>query len=392
MPPPLPQTGMAVPPTVQVSRSEPNATQPSVSQIRPWIRFWARFIDVGGICLAVAFPIAMLMGLLFATVLPFLGRETAVVLSVLFPYVVGLVVPFAYCFIEPIFFIIFGTTPGKALLCIDVRTTSSGRLSYNEALKRTLRVWFYGCAMGTIVGFGTLWKARNNLIEGKITTWDRLGSFRVSHRRIGAVRGTIATVLILVIYVIWAGLREESRERSEIPGSASPSRVAQHETSGWEKPFVETWPAGFSAETSASSLESRATDDQFLPFYLKGSETEVKWLAAAYGYDLGMNKSIALLCAKFPSVKARLLAGKAGYDRRFGPAVENILRVLESHVPEWEKVRTKLRSQVEELISAKNFSPETLEAAVCEVESRGNGKVDSPILETLLIYHPNSAA
>ena len=189
--------------------------QPSVSQIRPWIRFWARFIDVGGICLAVAFPIAMLMGLLFATVLPFLGRETAVVLSVLFPYVVGLVVPFAYRFIEPIFFIIFGTTPGKALLCIDVRTTSGGRLSYNEALKRTLRVWFYGCAMGTIVGFGTLWKARNNLIEGKIRTWDRLGSFRVSHRRIGAVRGTIATVLILVIYGIWAGLREESRAKRD---------------------------------------------------------------------------------------------------------------------------------------------------------------------------------
>ena len=39
-------------------------------------------------------------------------------------------------------------------------------------------------------------------------------------------------------------------------------------------------------------------------------------------------------------------------------------------------------------ISAKNITPQTLEFPVWGVGSRGNGKVDSPVLETLLMYHP----
>ena len=164
-------------------------------------------------------------------------------------------------------------------------------------------------------------------------------------------------------------------ERSEIPGSASPSRVAQHETSGWEKPFVETWPAGFGAETSASSLESRDETDQFLPFYLKGSETEVKWLAAAYAYDCSINRSVALLSAEFPRVKARLLAGKAEYDRRFGPAVENMVRVFKSRGPEWQQAKTTIRSQVEkQQISMKNVTPQTLEFLFGESKRRAREK------------------
>ena len=128
------------------------------------------------------------------------------VLGLLLPSLIYMAVLFAYCFIEPLFFALFGTTPGKALLGIDVRTQSGEWLSYGQAMKRSLRVWFYGLGAGTIVAFGTLWHAYANLTQG-ITTWDRLGNFRVSHRPIGVLRGTIATVLIVVLYVIYAGLR-----------------------------------------------------------------------------------------------------------------------------------------------------------------------------------------
>ena len=205
-PPKIPAVPSAAPRTVAAANLP--AHSPDTRQVRPWIRLWARIIDTGIVSLAIAFPVSFLMLLIVAVIIPFLSSGTASVLLFVFPVILGTVLLFVYCFIEPIFFAVFGTTPGKALLGIDVRTQTGGRLSYSQAMRRSLRVWFYGLGMGiNIVVFITLLVAQHNLTHKKIATWDRLGNFRVVHRRIGVLRGTIATVSIVVLFLILAALR-----------------------------------------------------------------------------------------------------------------------------------------------------------------------------------------
>ncbi len=152
-------------------------------RVRPWIRFWARLFDT--------WSATLLTGLILGFVYPPAAEWNELLL--------GMALLFAYCcFIEPILFALLGTTPGKALLAIDVRTQSGNRLSFGQAMNRSFGVWFYGWGMGLpFVQLVTLPTAHVNLTIEKITTWDRQGDFHVSHGRIGVLRGTIATVLIV---------------------------------------------------------------------------------------------------------------------------------------------------------------------------------------------------
>jgi hypothetical protein len=168
------------------------------ARVRPWIRFWARFLDT--------YVVALVIGFLVGVAYP-----PAVEWN---EYLFGMALLFAYCFVEPIFFSMFGTTPGKALLAIDVTTQSGGWLSFAQAVDRSFGVWFYGWGMGIpVVSVGTFWWAYDNLKLKKTTTWDRQGNFHVSHRRIGAVRGTIATVLIVGLFALLGHLNSMAQEQ-----------------------------------------------------------------------------------------------------------------------------------------------------------------------------------
>jgi uncharacterized RDD family membrane protein YckC len=385
MPPPLPQTAKSIPPVAQVAHLEPTASEPSVKPIRPWIRLWARLLDTWCVTLVVGFFLGGLLGSICPAIVEWHER---------FGYFIdvgfGMVLLFVYCLVESIFFSVFGTTPGKALLGVEVRTESGNLLSFDEAMKRSLMVWFYGWGVVPIgiVQLVTFVTAYDNLKRSKITTWDRLGHFDVSYRQIGVLKGIFAIAIIVGLFMLSANLREGSQQRRKIPESVCMPRPVRDETAVREKPFAETWPAAFSTEISAQLSESRTTEDQFLPFHLKGSETEAKWFGAAYAFHVSMNRYVAFLGSKFPYLKARLIAGKTGFDTYFGPAVENILWVVQSRGPEWKKAWMALNKELEKQTSAEDISAEKVEAVVCEVENAGKGAVKSPVLETLLMYHP----
>ena len=176
-------------------------------RVRPWIRFWARLFDT--------WSATLLTGLILGFVYPHAAEWNELLL--------GMALFFAYCcFIEPILFALLGTTPGKALLAIDVRTQSGNRLSFGQAMNRSIGVWFYGWGMGIpFVQLVTLPMAHSVLTIDKITTWDRKGNYRVSHGRIGRSRGSIATVLIVGLLLLLVNLNSiaENQRRNQILGS-----------------------------------------------------------------------------------------------------------------------------------------------------------------------------
>jgi len=152
----------------------------SARQIRPWVRLWARYIDL---CLA-----GLVCGLIWEMIGPPVNTKY-VVTEMLYAF---LWVP-----IEAILLSTWGTTPGKWLLRTTLRDSTGNKLKFSAALSRSLYVWAWGLGIG--FAYAT-WVAGLfaylDLQNKGVTRWDREGGFRISHGEIGMHRGIAMFVLI----------------------------------------------------------------------------------------------------------------------------------------------------------------------------------------------------
>jgi uncharacterized RDD family membrane protein YckC len=141
---------------------------PSGPQIRPWVRYWARTFDF--------LFFSVLVGALAGVISP----DTVEGIP---ETILGFVVLFAYCFIEPVMLATFGTTPFKALLRVRVRNGDGSKLSYPQALRRTLSVLLFGQGLGIpLVALITCITSYSRLTNHGSTRWDATGGFVVSHQ------------------------------------------------------------------------------------------------------------------------------------------------------------------------------------------------------------------
>jgi hypothetical protein len=121
----------------------------------------------------------------------------------------GLVVPFAWVFIESLLLSTTGTTPGKWLFKIRLIAPSGQKPNCSAALSRSFKVWWRGCAMYLpLATFLTQLIAYGNLMKNGITTWDKDEGFSVSHERIGPVRLSVAVAFVTMCaaFIIIGGI------------------------------------------------------------------------------------------------------------------------------------------------------------------------------------------
>lgn len=138
-------------------------------QVRPWIRYWARTSDF--------FLFSIITGFILGVVSPQVLEMNQLAF--------GAVLLFIYNLVEPAFLSIWGYTPFKALFLIRIRNENGSKLTYPQALTRTLKVWLRGEALGIpLISIFTHLSAYGRLTERQITTWDAEGNFLVTHREI----------------------------------------------------------------------------------------------------------------------------------------------------------------------------------------------------------------
>jgi uncharacterized RDD family membrane protein YckC len=153
-------------------------------QVRPWVRYWARSIDMAligvivGIPIHIALPGEMSNNRLLDQFVQFLA------LTLWIPIEAALIAAFGY-------------TPGKALLRVRISNKNGSNLSFGQALARSFGVWLMGLGTGLIplVTLVTLIVAHSRLATKGVTNWDRAGRFQVTHRNVGMIRALI-TILI----------------------------------------------------------------------------------------------------------------------------------------------------------------------------------------------------
>lgn len=179
------------PPHAQQQRREEYATAP-VAAVRPWVRFWARTLDTYTFGIAAGATI----GLMFPSV--FAGETN--------DQVFGMILLFAWIFAESIFLSTMGTTPGKWLLKTTI-THQSGRISFDDALSRSFKVWWRGMGIGfpiaTLITHLVAYKKLKNNGE---TTWDADSGFTITHERIGALRVIVAIIFFFAFLLFIAAM------------------------------------------------------------------------------------------------------------------------------------------------------------------------------------------
>jgi uncharacterized RDD family membrane protein YckC len=158
------------------------------NQKRPWVRYWARMIDMVLIWALVFIP----FGLVFRE-----AAQNRFVVYLLQFVVLSLWIPFEALLLSTV-----GYTPGKALLRVKVSNRDGGRLSFDQAVSRSSGVWWKGHGTGLIpfVTLITYLMAYRRLTIKGVTAWDQSGDFLVSHRKIGMVR-VFAAIAILAFFV-----------------------------------------------------------------------------------------------------------------------------------------------------------------------------------------------
>ncbi len=184
----------------------------SISQIRPWVRYFARILDI--FLLPSVFGIVCLM-------IEFRIHVTTYILICIFFSVIWL-------FIEPVFLSQWGATPGKLLLRIQVIHQNGVFLTYKEALRRSVDVWLRGQAMSIpVVSLVANIIAYNRLTKSGITTWDKAGTFLVQHKRIGSARIVAFVVVMLIVMAIGGAFGKLMDLSAFGPSKSNPQQIEE---------------------------------------------------------------------------------------------------------------------------------------------------------------------
>lgn len=158
----------------------------------PWRRYFARWVDER----------LYILLLTFLWCIPFHHMDTKAVATV-----TGFLVPAAMLLIEPLFLHFLGTTPGKWLLGISLRTAEGGKLSLGQAYYRTWCVLWQGNGLYIpILSLYCNYRCYRREMEGVPQPWDEEDEHQLLYAerawpRYLALAGTAAAWLGAIVWI-----------------------------------------------------------------------------------------------------------------------------------------------------------------------------------------------
>jgi len=173
-------------------------TSPMPKKVRPWIRYFARYLDY--------FLFAFVASIILAFFAPQVLDKNQFLLTIL--------LLFSWIPVEAYLISKWGTTPGKWCLKTTVRDSSGAKSTFSSAFSRSFSVWWRGIGIGIpFVTIITMLVAHGKLTKEGITTWDRDGGFVVSHKKISLLR-----IILIILFFIGFLFLIIIEEMSEISG------------------------------------------------------------------------------------------------------------------------------------------------------------------------------
>lgn len=159
------------------------------SHVRPWMRFWAKTIDLS------IFSWILIPALFYLNIFTEqnIAHHTMRSLVVLF---------FWFLLVEPIFLSTWGTTLGRLLFHVNLLDTAGRKPTLHHAFSRSIKVWYAGFGFGLpLISLLTFYFSYRRLKNTGVTSWDK-DKFVVTHGKIGFVRKIFILLLLLTPIII----------------------------------------------------------------------------------------------------------------------------------------------------------------------------------------------
>jgi hypothetical protein len=126
-----------------------------------------------------------------------------------------------------------------------------------------------------------------------------------------------------------------------------------------------------------------------IPFDFMPNSSFFNDLSRTYGFVKGQNKSLSLIQKKFPDLRLQCIKAKSEFDLKFKTSYNNLEKILKDLFGEkWEDFNTSMENQINNMLIELVFSRPEAEKFLEIVEFRAKGRLESPIIETLLICNP----
>jgi len=120
---------------------------------------------------------------------------------------------------------------------------------------------------------------------------------------------------------------------------------------------------------------------------IKLSNALAKDIGQAYGFYLGQNYSLGEISKKYPSISGLALLAEKEFSATFKSSVEGMDALMAKYAKsEWNKIKKQLTAQVASFINIEQISETQARQFVELVRERAKGKIDSPVIETLLLF------
>jgi hypothetical protein len=117
------------------------------------------------------------------------------------------------------------------------------------------------------------------------------------------------------------------------------------------------------------------------------SNQDIKTLGLAYGFLKGQQHSLNKLRNEMPLFENEILKAELEFELAFGNAKirieEDFIQLVGEKIEEYN---TKIHRQQEALYSNLHFTTRNANDALQLIKDRANGKIESPVLETILMY------
>jgi uncharacterized RDD family membrane protein YckC len=185
----------------------------SVPQVRPWVRFIARIIDIWLtqlLLVGILFVFILIMAIVYPQSIQALVTSMKNVNPILDQVITLMFSLLILACIEPFFLSNYGFTPGKWLMQTRVINPDGTNLTFSQAMNRSFAVYTRGFCIGIpIIFIITLLIESTKLENEGKTSWDAKGGYIVTHGEIGIPRTAAAIMLLIVIRLIMTFLSEK---------------------------------------------------------------------------------------------------------------------------------------------------------------------------------------
>lgn len=120
---------------------------------------------------------------------------------------------------------------------------------------------------------------------------------------------------------------------------------------------------------------------------IKLSNALAKDIGRAYGFYFGQSYSLSEISKKYPSISGLALIAEKEFSATFKSSIEGMDALLTKYAKsEWNKIKKQLSTQIASSINIEQISETQARQFVELVRERAKGNIDSPIIETLLLF------